>query len=70
MAHNDNHDGHGDGAGHENGADGREPSGLTRNETFVWETLTEAESPLKAYEILDKLKDKGVRAPMTVYRRA
>ena len=62
MAHNDIH------GGHDHGANGREPPGLTRNETFVWETLTEAETPLKAYEILDKLKDKGVRAPMTVYR--
>ncbi|HNR75773.1 MAG TPA: Fur family transcriptional regulator [Parvularculaceae bacterium] len=62
MAHNDNH------GGHDHGPNGREPQGLTRNEMLVWETLTEAESPLKAYEILDKLKDKGVRAPMTVYR--
>ena len=40
--------------------DSREPSGLTRNESLVWETLTEAGGPLKAYEILDRLKEKGV----------
>jgi Fur family zinc uptake transcriptional regulator len=44
------------------------PTGLTRNETLVWDTLSVGEEPLKAYEILDQLKDKGVRAPMTVYR--
>lgn len=41
---------------------------LTKNERLVWDTLTETSEPLKAYEILDKLKEKGVRAPMTVYR--
>ncbi len=45
------------------------PAGsLTKNEQLVWDTLTETTDPLKAYEILDKLKEKGVRAPMTVYR--
>lgn len=46
----------------------REPPGMTRNESLVWEALNEADGPLKAYEILDRLKEKGVRAPMTVYR--
>ncbi len=45
-----------------------EPKGLTRNETLVWDALMEAGAGLKAYEILDRLKEKGVRAPMTVYR--
>ena len=44
------------------------PAGLTRNETLVWRALREAGEPLKAYEILDRLKAQGVRAPMTVYR--
>ena len=44
------------------------PAGLTRNETLVWRALREAGEPLKAYEILDRLKAKRVRAPMTVYR--
>lgn len=67
MAH-DIHDGH-DHGGHAHGSgEGREPEGLTKNESLVWEALQEAGGPLKAYEILDRLKDKGVRAPMTVYR--
>ncbi len=51
-----------------NHGDSREAIGLTRNESLVWDALIEGRSPLKAYEILDRLKDKGVRAPMTVYR--
>ncbi len=47
---------------------GRGPNGLTKNEKLVWETLSKEADPLKAYEILDILKEKGVRAPMTVYR--
>ncbi|HBK91879.1 MAG TPA: transcriptional repressor [Parvularcula sp.] len=46
----------------------RHPGGLTRNESLVWDALSESVEPLKAYEILDKLKERGVRAPMTVYR--
>jgi Fur family zinc uptake transcriptional regulator len=49
-------------------ADCRHPSGLTRNESLVWDVLNENVEALKAYEILDKLKERGVRAPMTVYR--
>jgi Fur family zinc uptake transcriptional regulator len=48
--------------------DPKEAGDLTRNEALVWEALDDAGAPLKAYEILDTLKDKGVRAPMTVYR--
>jgi Fur family zinc uptake transcriptional regulator len=60
---------HGPGPGPDNGnGNGGDIVGLTRNETLVWESLTEAGVPLKAYEILDRLKEKGVRAPMTVYR--
>jgi len=44
------------------------PAGLTKNEKLVWEALSRDNEPLKAYEILDILKEKGVRAPMTVYR--
>lgn len=48
---------------------GRErPAGLTRNETMVWDVLDSTTEPLKAYEVLDRLKVRGVRAPMTVYR--
>ncbi len=44
------------------------PMGLSKNETLVWETLAAEDDALKAYEILDRLKNRGVRAPMTVYR--
>lgn len=44
------------------------PSGLSKNETLVWQALAAGDDPLKAYEILDQLKSQGVRAPMTVYR--
>ena len=47
---------------------GKGLSGLTRNESLVLDTLSSGGDPLKAYEILDRLKGKGVRAPMTVYR--
>lgn len=44
------------------------PAGLLKNEKLVWNALSASNEPLKAYEILDKLKELGVRAPMTVYR--
>ncbi len=50
------------------GAARQVPAGLSKNETLVWEALAAGDDPLKAYEILDQLKDRGVRAPMTVYR--
>ncbi len=46
----------------------KRPAGLLKNEKLVWDVLGVSRDPLKAYEILDKLKDLGVRAPMTVYR--
>ena len=57
-----------DGGHHHENAEGRGPAGLTRNESLVWDALMDSGGPLKAYEILDCLKGKGVRAPMTVYR--
>ncbi|ADM08428.1 transcriptional regulator (Fur family protein) [Parvularcula bermudensis HTCC2503] len=41
---------------------------MTRNERLVLEVLGREEEPMKAYELLAALKDKGVKAPMTVYR--
>lgn len=56
----------------DDGKNGRDhkacPSGLTKNEQLVWDALADSPEPKKAYEILDMLKEKGVRAPMTVYR--
>ena len=41
---------------------------LTRNQSLVFDALTNAEGPLSAYTILDKLRDHGFRAPLQVYR--
>ncbi|MGI9465383.1 MAG: Fur family transcriptional regulator [Aestuariivirgaceae bacterium] len=41
---------------------------LTRNQTLVFETLTDAKTPMSAYTILDVLRDSGFRAPLQVYR--
>src|SRR5690606_26809964 len=44
------------------------PPDLTRNQLLVLETLHRAEGPLSAYDILDRLRDAGLRAPLQVYR--
>ncbi len=41
---------------------------LTHNEELVYDVLKGGKGPMKAYDLLDKLKTRGVRAPMTVYR--
>jgi Fur family zinc uptake transcriptional regulator len=41
---------------------------LTRNQELVLGTLAHATGPLSAYDILDKLRDEGLRAPLQVYR--
>ena len=41
---------------------------LTRNERLVFAALSESGGPMKAYDLLARLKDAGVRAPMTIYR--
>lgn len=64
------HDSHDLGARNAAGNDNvrKRPAGLLKNEKLVWDVLAASGDPLKAYEILDKLKEMGVRAPMTVYR--
>ena len=44
------------------------PRELTRNQSLVLGALTQAEGPLSAYTILDRLRDEGFRAPLQVYR--
>lgn len=41
---------------------------MTRNESRIYEELCASGAPMKAYAILEKLQDEGIRAPMTVYR--
>ena len=41
---------------------------LTRNQELVLGTLAHADAPMSAYDILDKLRDEGLRAPLQVYR--
>ncbi|MCQ8186398.1 Fur family transcriptional regulator [Parvularcula maris] len=46
---------------------GRKPR-LTKNDRLVLTALESAEAPLKAYDLLERLKVQGIGAPMTVYR--
>lgn len=41
---------------------------LTKNDRLVLNALEEAGGPLKAYDLLERLKGQGIGAPMTVYR--
>jgi Fur family transcriptional regulator, zinc uptake regulator len=41
---------------------------LTRNQELVLGALAHAEGPLSAYDILDRLREEGLRAPLQVYR--
>lgn len=41
---------------------------LTRNQSLVFDTLSQTGGPLSAYSILDQLRDHGFRAPLQVYR--
>lgn len=43
-------------------------SELTKNQALVMGALSQSESPLSAYTILDQLRDDGFRAPLQVYR--
>lgn len=40
----------------------------SRNEKLVFDYLEEAGKPVRAYDILDALRDDGLRAPLQVYR--
>lgn len=45
-----------------------QPSGLTRNQSLVLGALSETGTPMSAYDILDRLRDSGLRAPLQIYR--
>jgi Fur family zinc uptake transcriptional regulator len=53
---------------HNHDAHDHAPADLTRNQGLVLGTLTGSVGPLSAYDILDKLRDDGLRAPLQVYR--
>jgi len=44
------------------------PLDLTRNQGLVLGALNGSHGPLSAYDILDKLRDDGLRAPLQIYR--
>ncbi len=44
------------------------PTDLTRNQGLVLEALTHSRGPLSAYDILDRLREEGLRAPLQIYR--
>ena len=56
MAHSHDHHHH------------EQPQDLTRNQQMVLTTLNGADAPLSAYDILDRLREAGIRAPLQVYR--
>ena len=41
---------------------------LTKNQQLVLDALSGADGPLSAYTILDRLRERGFRAPPQVYR--
>lgn len=41
---------------------------LTRNQGLVLGALAHAEAPLSAYDLLDQLREDGLKAPLQVYR--
>ena len=41
---------------------------LTRNQTLVLDRLAAASVPMSAYDILDTLREEGIKAPLQVYR--
>ncbi len=41
---------------------------LTRNQQLVLDRLTGSSAALTAYDLLDQLRDEGLRAPVQVYR--
>ena len=43
-------------------------TGLRQNERYVYEALRQAKTPQKAYDLLEELRDSGLRSPMTIYR--
>lgn len=41
---------------------------LTRNQELVLDVLQKCKAPISAYDILDKVRDEGIKAPLQIYR--
>ena len=41
---------------------------LTRNQSLIFEALRKAKNPVGAYELLDQLREHGLKAPLQIYR--
>lgn len=41
---------------------------LSKNDALVYGALRKADQPLSAYDLLDQLRDQGLRAPVQIYR--
>lgn len=41
---------------------------LTKNQDLVLNQLGKSKTPMSAYDLLDKLRDKGLKAPLQIYR--
>jgi len=41
---------------------------LTKNQELVFEQLKKCNTPQSAYNLLDQLRDEGLRAPLQIYR--
>ena len=41
---------------------------LTKNQSLVLEALRKAKHPVGAYELLDQLREHGLKAPLQIYR--
>ncbi len=46
----------------------RSEQALTKNQSLVLEALRKAKYPVGAYELLDQLREHGLKAPLQIYR--
>jgi Fur family transcriptional regulator, zinc uptake regulator len=44
------------------------PEKLTKNQAAVLDVLSHERAPLSAYDILDRVREQGLRSPLQVYR--
>jgi Fur family zinc uptake transcriptional regulator len=41
---------------------------LTKNQALVFDKLSASDAPMSAYDLLDALRDEGLKAPLQIYR--